>query len=481
MGVVRRARFAAPLALTALLGSVTPPADAGAAGEAGSGPLDAGFGNGGKVVVTPPRGANEYANAAAVLADGSLILAGTAVPDPDALPGTPGPPPVPLPPEAPVLPSFPSTSRSLGSVFMLYRVLPDGSLDPNFGDRGRVWTDLYPAENQPVGEQVPEEYPIGSSGGYTMAVQPDGRMIVAGTTASNTSFAFALVRYHPDGTIDRSFGQDGLVVADLDPLHPDAVAALAIGPDGRILAGGMSGPRAALARYLPDGEPDVSFGGDGVVFTEHGFLGVAALALAPGGGILAAGQGGSVDGPYDFALARYQADGTLDPALGEGGVVLTDLGGTGEAASGVALGPEGTIVTAGYSSSSFALVRQHGDGSLDPSFGKDGLVTAAGTGSMDSGTGRAFLAVPEGRMLMAGGRWGGNSRDVAVVRYLADGSRDVAFGGSGVVTTDVVADRDDEAYAVVPGLTDTELYVAGTSYHHVGGKAQVFVVRYALG
>ncbi len=464
--MVRRVRLSVPLALAALVAS-------GMSLRSGA------FGDGGKVVIRPPMGANEYGNAAAVLPDGSLIVAGTAVPDPDALPAVPGPPAVPLPPEAPVLPSFPSPSRSLGSVFLVYKVLPDGTLDPDFGDEGRVWTDLFKAENQPVGDHVPEEYPIGSSGGYAMALQPDGRIIVAGTTASTTSFAFAMVRYRPDGSIDRSFGQNGLVITELDPLQPDAIATLAVAPDGTILAGGSSGSRAALVRFRPDGEIDASFGGgDGIVLTEQDFLGIAALALEPDGRVVAAGQGGSPDGPYDFALARYQADGTPDASMGKGGVALTDLGGTGEGASGVAAGPGGTIVTAGYSSSSFALARQHADGSLDPSFGQDGLVTASGTGSIDSGSGRAFLATGGGPMLMAGGRWGGTSRDVALVRYRADGTRDTTFGTNGVVTTDVVADRDDEAYAVAAGRTG-DLFVAGTSYKNAGERAQVFVVRYA--
>jgi hypothetical protein len=82
-------------------------------------------------------------------------------------------------------------------------------------------------------------------------------------------------------------------------------------------------------------------------------------------------------------------------------------------------------------------------------------------------------------MLMAGGRWGGTSRDVALVRYRTDGTRDTTFGANGVVTTDVVADRDDEAYAVAAGPTDNDLFVAGTSYQNADERAQVFVVRYA--
>jgi uncharacterized delta-60 repeat protein len=477
VSLARRVRLAVPLTVAAL---VAPLAGAGA-GTGGVAP-DRGFGNGGKVVIPPPPGANEYANAAAVLPDGSVIVAGTAVPDPDALPRTPSAPPVPLPPEAPVLPSVPSLGGSLGSVFLLYRVRADGTLDPAFGNQGRVWSDLYKVENAPVGDQVPEQYPVGSSGGYAMAVQPDGRIIVAGTTASATSFAFALVRYLPDGTVDRSFGQKGLVVTEVDPLEPDAVAALALGSDGAILAGGISGDRAALVRYRADGTLDESFGeGDGIALTEQGLLGIGALALDRQGRILAAGQGGVIDGPYDFGLARYRPDGTLDGSFGDGGVTVTDLGGTGEAASGVALGPGGTVVTAGYSSSSYALARHHADGTLDRSFGRDGLVTASGTGSIDSGGGRAFLSAPDGRILMAGGRWGGNSRDVSVVRYLSGGTRDATFGAGGVVTTDVVADGDDEATAVRLGAGAGNLVVAGTSYRNGGETARVFVVRYALG
>ncbi|MGH9034891.1 MAG: hypothetical protein ACRD0O_03940, partial [Acidimicrobiia bacterium] len=248
------------LVLIAALALATATAPAGA----GGGELDTGFGDAGRVVVTPPPDAGEWAAAHAVQPDGSVVVAGTAAP-----------------------------ARS-GYAFLVLRVLPDGRLDPGFGSGGRVWTDLvtvgWPVLDGAVAGGVVS---LGSSAAYAVAVQPDGSIVVAGTTSSGASTAWALIRYLPDGRLDDGFGSGGLVVTDFEATTDDVASTLVLLPDGRIVAAGRSGDRFALARYLPDGQLDPSFGTAGLVTTGQGLVAGLAARLDPAGRIVLAGQGGS--------------------------------------------------------------------------------------------------------------------------------------------------------------------------------------------
>jgi uncharacterized delta-60 repeat protein len=156
-----------------------------------------------------------------------------------------------------------------------------------------------------------------------LAIQPDGKIIAAGRTGS----AFALARYTRDGRLDRRFGSGGKVVTDFGApagkdalLSPHGAAAVAIQGDGKIVAAGGRGSNFALARYLPDGRLDPTFGEGGKVVTDvrahpnqfdaYWERGANAVAIQPDGKIIAAGAG-----PRDFALARYTREGRLDRSL----------------------------------------------------------------------------------------------------------------------------------------------------------------------
>src|SRR5581483_7860800 len=134
-----------------------------------------------------------------------------------------------------------------------------GGLDPTFGTGGRVWTDLATLAT-PLRGAVAGDVALGSSSASAVVVQPDGRIVVGGSTQSGGSTAFAILRYLPDGRPDPSFGSDGLTVTDFDPATNDAIRSLALLPDGRIVAAGVAGDAAALARYRPDGQLDTTFG-----------------------------------------------------------------------------------------------------------------------------------------------------------------------------------------------------------------------------
>lgn len=419
------------------------PSPSGAASPS-AGALDTEFGEGGKVLVAPPTDAGEWPGAQAVQPDGKIVVAGTAAP-----------------------------ARN-GYAILLLRFLPDGTLDPSFGTGGRVWSDLVTLDT-PLKGAVPSDVALGSSSATAVAVQPDGRIVVGGSTQSGSTTAFAVMRYLPDGRPDEAFGSGGLTVTDFDQSTNDGIGALSLLPDGRILAAGAAGPAAALARYRPDGELDPTFGPEknGTVTTKsRGLLNALSLGVEPGGKLIIAGQAGTPGGPFDFGLARFSGDGVLDDSFGDRGVVATDVGSTGEWAADVASGPGGTVIAAGASGSSFTVVRYLGDGKLDKAFGTDGI-TKAGP---DLGGAHSLVPLADGRLLLVGERLAGETREVAVARYRPDGTVDTTFGNGGAVGTDVTPVHDDGiAAAPYPG---NRLVVAGTGLDKENTHPRVFLVRY---
>src|SRR5438046_618184 len=159
-----------------------------------------------------------------------------------------------------------------------------GDLDTTFGTGGRVVTDFGGSEETPA-----------------LALQPDGRIVVAGSSVLVFGFNFALARYNPDGTLDLSFGQGGRVLTSFG--RSERARSLALQPDGRIVVAGSSGFDFALARYNPDGSLDSSFGVGGKVTTDFSGTGrfeeeAHAVALQPDGKIVVAGTADEV-GPGD--------------------------------------------------------------------------------------------------------------------------------------------------------------------------------------
>jgi uncharacterized delta-60 repeat protein len=300
-----------------------------------------------------------------------------------------------------------------------------GSLDPSFGSGGIV---------------------KGSGGTEGIAVQPDGRIVVAAVGS--------VVRYLPDGSLDSSFGDGGRVATGFNAY------AVALQPDGKIVVAGSSGPVSdavgsefAVARYDPDGTPDTSFGPGGIATTVipepsgcGGSSGAAANALAvlPGGEILAAGSASWDDCDVlpasQWALVRYTSAGSLDPAFGDGGIVQTSFVAQDELA-GIAVQSDGEIVATGSAGlaghggidiAEMALARYEPDGSLDPGFGSGGKAT--------TNPKRYFVGGPptfqHGKILVAGATIDGDGfiRSSVLARYGASGRLDSTFGHRGFAT-----------------------------------------------
>lgn len=289
------------------------------------------------------------------------------------------------------------------------RVTDDGHLDPAFGGDGIVTTGGTCA-GEPVDETL-----------EGVALQPDGKIVAGGLCSPDR---FVVVRYETDGDLDPTFGGDGIVGDVVGEIRD-----VAIQSDGKILAAGETpGGDFAIARYESDGDLDGSFSEDGVVTTDlAGMDRIFAVTVQPDGRIVAAGGTGSL-ADFDFALARYNADGSLDPSFDGDGVVISDFG-DGQI-FGVEVQSDGKIVVAGIGGAD--LARYNGDGSLDASFDGDGFV-AESVRAPD-------LAIQvDGKYVIGALRTGG---DFGAARHDADGSRDTSFGTGGLATTDLGSSVD---------------------------------------
>lgn len=305
-----------------------------------------------------------------------------------------------------------------GSDFGLARYNADGSLDTTFGTNGERTT------------------PAGTVGGLASAValQPDGKIVVAGTALDGSNTAeIELARYNPDGSLDNSLGGHGTVYTTL--LGDDSATGVAIQPDGKIIVAGTASDgktvsEFALVRYDANGTLDSTFAEQGAALTPMGTGNSVADALVqqPDGKLVVAGYTlGTLASDYNFAVARYTASGTLDQTFGTGGKVVTQVAGGGLARA-VALQPDGKIILAGeaLTSASFALVRYSTNGSPDTSFGSAGeMITAV------PGQAFAIAVEPDGKLVTVGS----NGQDFEVARNESDGPLDSSFGASGVAST----------------------------------------------
>jgi len=224
---------------------------------------------------------------------------------------------------APILPCC-------GDTFLVAaRYNPDGSLDPSFGTGGTLTL-------HPTSFFRPED----------AVLQADGKLVIAGNSGL-PNFNFTLVRLLPNGTLDTSFGGNGVVTTGFGG-DSSANSVIVLG-DGRIVAGGFSSGDLALARYLPDGSLDVTFGTGGLATADSGATdGLAQLILLPNGKLLAAGYTSNSQGPADFLLARFHPDGALDTSFGSSGFITTDFNaGSSDACNSVALAGPDLFLTAG--------------------------------------------------------------------------------------------------------------------------------------
>lgn len=362
-----------------------------------NGTLDTTFGNNGTVVSDFAPATSDRANAVAIQADGKIVIAGHDTMD-----------------------------------FLVARYNANGTLDASFGTGGVVKTDFYGWRDF----------------GQDLVIQPDGKIVVVGGSVYTTISHLSLARYNANGSLDATFVGNGIVNYDFwnqcGYKHSFGSAVTSL-PDGKLLvAGFLGGPcdlngAFAVYRFKSNGSLDSFEEGDeyaddvattkvgGAVINRAGLddrgMGVgissaAAMAVQPDGRIVVVGTVG-IPGSFDqtIALVRYLPDGKRDNSFGTLGRVTTPIP---PFASGydVALQADGKIVVTGdlgspYVTPKMIVVRYDPAGQLDPSFGSNGVASAAFNGSVSN----AVVIQPDGAIVIAGSASYNNASNIALARF----------------------------------------------------------------
>lgn len=366
----------------------------------------------------------------------------------------------------------------------------DGYYDDSWGVGGRLLVDVGPSADV----------------GMTMAIQPDGKLLLGGQCAGALQgLAFCVVRMRPDGQLDLSFGpnKNGRILLTEQPGFPVTfhnMHGLAVQADGRILLTGENDFWVGvLARLSAAGHLEPTPSGDlytPVQFSVHSsfpYNSIGAVATAPGGKIVVAGRtfrAGSVPQNLDFGVARFNADRAPDPGFGNAGIRLAafDLGGSGwDFVNDVALQPDGKIVVVGYATGAdgrdkAALLRLNADGSPDAGFGNNGRAWF-GLNTLDPGHVRinAVAIDRQGRLIVAGEKQRNDSLnyDFMAARLDAQGQLDDSFGIAGgfvLMAFDLGGSQHDAAYDLAL-QSDGKILIVGNATADASDNRLFAVVR----
>jgi uncharacterized delta-60 repeat protein len=401
--------------------------------SAAPGDLDPTFGIAGRALSSVGKVSFDQGRAAALQADGKIVVIGDSVGDGQ----------------------FSLEPPNL----TILRLNPDGSRDTSFGINGLVVKRLRSFVN-----------------GAAVAIQPDGKIVVGGFVVQDVGpgfnkRAFLLVRLLSSGASDNSFGSGGQVISDLDPAQNITLTSLALQIDGKIVAIGYSGtansPLSLIAaRYNADGLLDNSFDGDGKQIINVNPAGNRAnsVKIQADGKIIIGGSLRETTGTItDFLVVRLNTNGSLDNTFDGDGKLTTKIGTSTSAVNALSLQSDGKIVAAGNSNvganRNIALTRYNGDGSLDSSFDGDGIVV---TDILDELASSAAIQ-PDGKILVGGQAILAPNTPFhyLVSRYNSDGTPDLSFDGDGRVITAVTALTDRPNALLLQG--DGRTVLAGYS------------------
>ncbi len=392
------------------------------------GTLDLNFGSAG-IVITPIGSGNDVINSMLIQSDGKILTAGYS-----------------------------------NVYFTLVRYQANGSPDSTFGNNGIVTTLIG----------------TGNGVGNSVAMQSDGKIVLAGLTGIFPDFSIAVARYDTNGLPDSTFDSDGKVITNIGSTD-DRARDVAIQPDGKILIGGNSfngtNNDLLLMRYLADGSPDSTFDSDGIVTTPVGTANdiIRTIALQSDGKIVVGGfsfQSGSLD--YEFLIGRYDSTGMPDSAFDSDGLLTMDMVTANDYGESLLIQGDGKIVLGGYNYDGFiSLLRCNSDGSMDSTFGASGKVSTAFGASYQNDYSVAIQA--DGKFIIAGYRNtdSTNSR-FGMARYNNDGSLDTVFGVAGFVSTQIGFADDIATTAAIQ--SDGKIVLAGKTYN--GSNYDFAIARY---
>ncbi|MBL7942418.1 MAG: hypothetical protein JNM00_06615, partial [Flavobacteriales bacterium] len=233
-----------------------------------------------------------------------------------------------------------------------------GALDQTFGDGGTLSVDFDSLNDEAKG----------------IIVQPDGKILVAGSASIDYVNKFAIARLNPDGTFDTTFGTNGKVETQMGNSNITFGECIALQPDGKIIVAGSvfigTTYYMAVARYNSDGQLDASFSGDGMMtYSPGGSVFIKAIAIQDDGAILLAGSSGLLGAATHISVLKLNSDGTIDESFGDGtGQLVTEVGES-SGALGLAIQSNGNIIVAGYTNdgayNDVVVVRYSENGVLD--------------------------------------------------------------------------------------------------------------------
>lgn len=393
-----------------------------------AGTLDPTFGNGGKVITSITSG-QDKAYGVAIQTDGKLIVAGH------------------------------STSTATGKDFAVIRYNSDGSLDSTFGNSGVVTTDLQLGSDDVV---------------YSVALQTDGKIVLAGYSDNGSNKDAAMVRYNSNGTLDDAFGNSGIVLTDFENSQQDEIKIVKIHPlTGNIIVGGVtiissSVSKPVVARYLSNGTLDNTFNSSGICLLwitnlDYQYLfSVEDLAVQSNGKISAVGwrdfSGLSWDS--DFWACRINSDGTMDNTFSNDGVNVYNGSFNGhDRAFAILLKPNNNILMAGgaylstlkYDFTIFELNANGANGSFS---------ATADWGSTLDDIAYGLAEDNNGKFILAGSSGTETTKTFALARVNTNASLDNSFGTSGKISTTFGSNPLNECFDVLI-QTDNKIVAVG--------------------
>lgn len=403
--------------------------------------IDNTFGSNGIITTDLQDERNDVAKTMVVQTDGKIILAG-----------------------------YSTKVQSGGSIqsIALVRYNKTGSVDQTFGTNGIVIKNIG-IENSLIN---------------AMALQTDGKIVAVGYLVNKTSQSdFALIRFNSNGTLDNSFGDSG-IVSGIVSNRQDQANSIAIQPDGKILVAGFTTNEnytdCAILRYNSDGSIDSTFGISGRIIKSFGSADdqINAIALQPNGKILIAGVKDTTFSDGTFICSRFNSNGALDSTFGVGGLVTTTSTiGIDNTVNSIALQPDGKIILAGSSkyidTRVFMALRYDINGALDNTFGTGGRVYTKLTGDLT--TAYSVLLQKDNKIILGGNTYRGLGFDFAAVRYNSNGTLDSTFGYEGIAINSING-YNDEAYCMAI-QSDDKILLGGYS-KIINGSEDFALTRY---
>lgn len=349
----------------------------------------------------------------------------------------------------------------------IVRYNEDGSLDTSFGNGGTLGFNVGPLKSFIM----------------DLAQQPDGKILIGGRTWDDVSGNFALVRLNEDGSFDDTFGTNG--ISYITTTENDVAEAMSLLDDGKIVMAGYRNNNFVVAKFNADGSVDTTFGVDGWTSLTYDDASsyARAIAVKNDGKIVISGFGLTGGNRFQIAVARFNVDGSADSSFGTNGKLAFNVGDWNDFSEAVALQADGKILIGGHKWIANAqqrhdlfVARLNTDGSLDSTYGTDGVATARLVDGANYASDMVLQA--DGKPILIGSTTFNGEYKMAMVRFDTDGNLDSTFGaaGNGMVSIDNVGLED---YGRAVALqADEKIILAGDFYTFSGMESEFVVARF---